>query len=376
MDYLEPLNVRFIAQLLGPDKDKWNQISGALIRHADFGVGRLVLARKVPGSKSALNISVEFPEIGVRSVTARGLVTNSSYLTIRLKGEHAALPYLATAIDLLERQRRTQAADEKRAQMQREDRERQEKERHKREEALLASRITQWELEAGTSRVDSIGLFEQLARKWHVPVRQFFPDNRVLDILVRLEKGRTLSGDDLALLAERGAPELADGLDRIRIKEIQYARTGDVGILATLSKEWRRLHRPERALEATGRVIGRDQKLLVTVTNDEEAILLTTRGGAYRDVGDRENARRCAQRSIALRPNHGYAYCLLGAIDVDEGAISSGEASFSECERLSSTSDADALRHSALRSSKYPAEYAAYLLDKDPVRFSWAERFL
>jgi tetratricopeptide (TPR) repeat protein len=237
-------------------------------------------------------------------------------------------------------------------------------------------RIRKWERRTEGNWVESEILFSRLARKWDVPVDDYSPDTPVFQILVQLEAGHILTEVQLQLLVEQGAPELASNLDRIRVKELEYSATGKVEILAVISRLWRELDRPDLALRATGRVIGSDHTPLQPMTVNSEATLLTTRGAAFRDLRDLESARFCARRSIDIRPNHGFAYCLLGAIDLQEGDAEKGEENFLQCERLQPQSEADKWRQGAIKRAKYPSEYAAYLLDKNPERFEWARRYL
>jgi tetratricopeptide (TPR) repeat protein len=405
MDHLEPMSLRLIAQELGSDEDKWTQISGSLIIHREFGAGQLLRVIRLSPEKRLFQMAVDFASFGIRTVTVLGLKSDTDYISIRVKREHATLPFLANALNLLKQRRQLDRADEEkvrkrneqtqRAQEQRR-RERNEQarlarermalriaqwEQQRKEQALraqerMAPRIAQWEQESGRSWADAATVFRQLASDWNVPIHEFFPDNPVFTILEKLENYQPLSRVELEMLGERGAPELANSLDGIRVKEVEYAETGAVGILAAISKLWRGLNRPEMAIQVTGRAIGNDHKPLQPMTHYSEATLLTSRGAAFRDVGDLKNARSCAQRSIDVRPNHGFAYCLLGAIDLDEGDVEQGEANFSECERLPPPSDVDVWRRRSLQSTKFPTEYAAYLLDKNPERFGWARRYL
>ena len=376
MDHLEPMSLRLIAQELGSDKDKWTQISGSLILLREFGVGQLLRASRPFPERRFLNITIDFAGVGIKTVSQLGLKTDSDYMSIRVKREHATLPFLANALSLLEQRLRLDRAEEERQRQRNEQilrAESQRKERSLRAQERMALRAAQWEAERGRSWADATAEFRRLASDWSVPIQWFYPDDPIFNILERLENNQPLGHIDLQMLAERGAPELANSLDRIRVKEVEYSETRSVGILAAISKLWRGLNRPEMALQVTGRVIGNDHKPLQPITHHSEATLLTTRGAAFRDVRDLKSARCCAQRSIDIRPNHGFAYCLLGAIDHDEGDIAQGEANFSECERLPPPSDVDGWRRRALQGTRFPAEYAAYLLDKNPDRFGWAE---
>lgn len=55
-----------------------------------------------------------------------------------------------------------------------------------------------------------------------------------------------------------------------------------------------------------------------------QAALLTTCGGAFRDIGNLEQAEKCARKAIRLNPKKYYAYNLLGAIYYQRGEPAEG----------------------------------------------------
>src|SRR5215216_7604585 len=139
MDHLEPMSIRLIAQELGSDEDKWTQITGSLIIHREFGVGQLLRIIRLSPEKRLFQMAVDFAGFGIRTVTVLGLKTDTDYISIRVKREHATLPFLANALNLLEQRLRSEMAGKER------ERERNEQARRARE--LMALRIVQWEEE-------------------------------------------------------------------------------------------------------------------------------------------------------------------------------------------------------------------------------------
>jgi hypothetical protein len=215
-----------------------------------------------------------------------------------------------------------------------------------------------------------------LAEEYHVPLVVFQPDDPILETLRSLHAGHELHASDLDLLVERGAPRYVDTLHEIRVQERKYLETGNVGILARISSLWRELGKPSRAVEVVRRILGFGLTPLQPVPTETEAMLLTTYGGALRDLLDLVGARSCAEKAIALRPNHGYAYCLLGAIDLQEGNHVRGDENLTKCELLNPSGQEDRWRQWAIKKAQHPSDYAAYLLERNPDRHKWARRFL
>lgn len=65
--------------------------------------------------------------------------------------------------------------------------------------------------------------------------------------------------------------------------------------------------------------------------------LLTTRGGALRDLDDLEAAKESAREAIRVSPDYFHPHNLLGAIYLQEGNIEKGKEHFAEAEKLGLT---------------------------------------
>jgi hypothetical protein len=179
---------------------------------------------------------------------------------------------------------------------------------------LQQERILAWERQTKLQWCESQFLFEQLAEKYDVPIEDFSPDDPVFYVLMKLEANTELLDHELQLLADRNAPKLADRLHQIRVCEVSYSYTRNPKTLARISGLWRKCERPDLALDAVSRILGPEFSPVIQLHPNVEAMLLTTCGGSLRDLNRLDEAQYCAETAIMLRPEHGYAYCLLGAV--------------------------------------------------------------
>ena len=98
--------------------------------------------------------------------------------------------------------------------------------------------------------------------------------------------------------------------------------------LVRASQNWREANSAERAIRATDGFASKDNKL--------KAAVLTTRGGALRDMGDTVDAEACAQQSININPGIYYAYNLMGGLCFDKDDLDLGNKYFSKAIALGS----------------------------------------
>jgi tetratricopeptide (TPR) repeat protein len=137
---------------------------------------------------------------------------------------------------------------------------------------------------------------------------------------------------------------------------------------------WRRLNRPKEALRLSGDILKQ-----TTVPPRLMAALLTTRGAAFRDMYDFEEAERCATEAIGIAPENFQPYNLMGAICMQVGRPEQGFEYFSLAGLLGAPR-LDQARNieEAVRLAEPEARKrsARFLLQKDPGRFQWAEAYL
>ena len=87
-------------------------------------------------------------------------------------------------------------------------------------------------------------------------------------------------------------------------------------------------------------------------------------------------ARACVERAVERNPRSYRAHRLRAAIAIDLGDFETAERSFALCEELEPEVTPEGLRTAEFKRRRFPAEFAAFLLDRDPVRFHWAKRYL
>jgi tetratricopeptide (TPR) repeat protein len=185
----------------------------------------------------------------------------------------------------------------------------------------------------------------------------------LLPILLRLNAGENLIDDDYAWLQEQRG-----GLSRLAAlgHHAHYRRIGDLWHLIRACSAYRDAGMPEQGLTIT------DDADINACPANVAAALLTTRGGAYRDVGNLEEALASGEASLRLSPSP-HAHALLGGVYFDRGDPENAEKHFEHAGDAS-----DRTRKRALLST--PVEQrsiaAAFLLRKDPVRYAWATTYI
>ena len=197
-------------------------------------------------------------------------------------------------------------------------------------------------------------------------------------ILQKLEKGERLEEMDVAWLDEN---KLFNGKIRIAYHKIEatfyeqeYDRTGNKWNLANASSHWRKAEEPRRALKVTGNLNFNTIK-----ENKLKSALLTTRGGAFRDLSKLDDAEKCARKAIEYQPQSHHPYTLMGAICFERGQLYEGNYWFEEAiKRGASRRDIDAeIKRVVKNADKNKRQQVVeYLLKKDPARYAWAKSYL
>jgi tetratricopeptide (TPR) repeat protein len=105
------------------------------------------------------------------------------------------------------------------------------------------------------------------------------------------------------------------------------------------------------------------------------AALLTTQGGALRDIGDLDEAEKSALKAIKNFPDSHNPYTLMGALCYDTGRHDEGYKWFDEAvKRGAQPNDQDSEIKRILRKGQNHS-LIEYLLKKDPFRFAWVKEF-
>ncbi|WP_448268592.1 hypothetical protein [Nostoc sp. DSM 114159] len=157
--------------------------------------------------------------------------------------------------------------------------------------------------------------------------------------------------------------------------EQEFQRTENKWNLANASSHWRKADEPEQALQLTNNLQFDKIK-----ENKLKSALLTTRGGAFRDVGKLDEAENCARQAIEYQPKSHHPYTLMGAICFEQHQYSDGEYWFQEAiKRGANPRDMDSEIKRVVKSAKDERkrrQVINYLLNKDPQRYAWAKFYI
>lgn len=157
--------------------------------------------------------------------------------------------------------------------------------------------------------------------------------------------------------------------------EADYQKTGNKWNLPNISSHWRKADEPEKALNATKNVNFDSIK-----ENKLKSAILTTRGGAFRDLDQLDDAEKCARKAIEYQPNSYHPYTLMGAICFQRGQYSEGEKWFEEAIKRGASRDSidSEIKKSITRmeEGEMRDEMINKLLEKDTIRYSWANKYL
>jgi tetratricopeptide (TPR) repeat protein len=114
--------------------------------------------------------------------------------------------------------------------------------------------------------------------------------------------------------------------------------------------------------------------------NKLKSALLTTRGGAFRDIDKLDDAEKCALKAIEYQPQSHHPYTLMGAICFERGQFLEGERWFKEAiKRGAESEDIDYELKRVVKNTKDEnkrREVINYLLKKDSRRYAWANSYL
>ncbi|MEG4944708.1 hypothetical protein [Microcoleus sp. F4-D5] len=157
--------------------------------------------------------------------------------------------------------------------------------------------------------------------------------------------------------------------------EQEYQRTGNKWNLPNASSHWRKADEPRRALKLTENLDFNQIK-----ENKLKSALLTTRGGAFRDIDKLDDGEKCALKAIEYQPQSHHPYTLMGAICFERGQFLEGERWFNEAiKRGASPRDQDAEMKRVVKNAKDEnkrLEVINYLVKKDSRRYAWANSYL
>lgn len=201
---------------------------------------------------------------------------------------------------------------------------------------------------------------------------------RVMKLIKLLDSGKRISPEEFALVSSQAEYCLTEEL-RIAYHRIEAValtaelnETGDAWTAVNASANWRKANEPEQAVAVTATASADAHK----IPPKTHSALLTTRGGAFRDLKRFAEARDLGFRAHNLTRDDYRPCTLLGAVSLQLGDLTSGrewyrKAEARGAERFSVDQDIRAVL--ARVSQEERTRISVFLFSEDPERFSWLE---
>ena len=206
---------------------------------------------------------------------------------------------------------------------------------------------------------------------------EYYP--RAMQLLKQVANGNRLTPEDVAWLTTEAVDCWTDALQqawhRLEAAALTKAweKSGDPWNAVNASAHWRKAGEPQQALEVTGAAldkVGRSPK--------PRSALLTTRGGAMRNVGRLSEARSLGLEAHELTPADFRPCTLLGAVSMELGDLAAGHQWYAKAEALGAERRAidQDLRTLLIRLEPDARDrIRTYLLGQDPERFAWLRKW-
>lgn len=198
-------------------------------------------------------------------------------------------------------------------------------------------------------------------------------------IMLKIERGERLDPKQVIQLMEEGRlsrhGKIATAYYRLEaiFYEKDYQRTGNKWNLPSASSNWRKADEPKNALKVTDNINW--QKVQEP---DLKSALWVTRGAAFRDLEQLNDAEHCATQAMECQPESHQPYTLMGAIHYDRREYLEGDKWFGMAvERGADDPDDEIKKIVRMTKDKDKRkEVAEYLLSKDPLHYGWARSYL
>jgi len=239
----------------------------------------------------------------------------------------------------------------------------------------------QWLSEQGLAETVEIAqeIHFNILKKKYGMVDPKLPLAPFYEIMLRLERGQRLEPKQVVQLIEEnrlsrhGKIAIAHYTLEAKFYEQEYHRTGNRRNLASASSNWRKADEPKNALKVTEKVNWKQIK-----ESDLKSALLVTRGAAFRDLGQLDEAENCATQAIECQPDSHQPYTLMGAICYDRREYDDGDIWFERAKERGADDTDDEIERIVrmVKDKEQRREVAEYLFRKDPNRYEWAESYL
>jgi len=312
----------------------WSDLVGFEITHAERGSGEILSVEQRPNY---------IPIIRIKFGNETATFNSDSFLNF--KSSVSVDVDLAKRVEVVAEQKRELA----------------------KQEALEKAKKEQ--IEKDRARV--LSAFCQLVSKYNVPADLLWENDEISPlgpILEKLEGHEQLDVWELDWLESKQQNRV---LATIYFRS--YKHKNDPWLLVKACKFLRKASLPEKVLSITN-----DFSSSRIQNNKVHSALLTTRGGAFRDLNDLAAAKTSALDAICVSPVSFHPHNLVGAILYEEGSPSEGDEHFAKAVRLGSTPrDQEFEIRRALNRSTAEARNKVidYLLSKDAKKYSWVTNF-
>lgn len=247
-------------------------------------------------------------------------------------------------------------------------------------ESQITEENIQWLVDEGlleTAEIAKVFHFRILKTKYQI-IGQL-ASNPFYEIMLKLEREERLDPKQVVQLIEEnrlfrhGRIAIAYYKLEAVFYEKEYQRTGNKWNLPSASSNWRKANEPEKALKITENVNWNKVQ-----ESELKSALWVTRGAAFRDLAQLDEAENCAVQAIECQPDSHQPYTLMGAICYDRCEYVAGDNWFEmAAERGADDMDDEIERIVRMTKDKDKRkEVAEYLLQKNPSRYSWANSYV
>jgi len=207
-----------------------------------------------------------------------------------------------------------------------------------------------------TQKEEALRSLKLLGRKYCIETENILDTPALKNILKKIENGEDISTGDYDWLKANGHLTREIQLAYYRQVANNYYRdfqeNGDIWNLIKACSNYRNARLPEIAIEVAS-------KCPKMTSGKAMAAIMTTKGGAYRDLRQLLQARECANEAILISSTY-HPYTLLGAICFDEKEFEEGDYCFKKAIELGAkSSDIDAGSRKILKArfTQRPEEY-------------------
>jgi hypothetical protein len=199
---------------------------------------------------------------------------------------------------------------------------------------------------------------------------------RVGRILRSVAEGEPIPHDDLVWLGSDGSDYWTQELRVAHHAALatklstEWRRTGDVWLAVNACSQWRKAERPQEGLSIAGAALER------TVVSKVRSALLTTRGGALRDLGRHREVVRHGAEAHVLTPENFRTCTLLGAVHIEMGDIPKGAEWYEKAEARGARRDLIDHEIRSILNAARPEERRRIIAElklRDPSRYGKLE---